>query len=296
MPVDQERTVDPDFEREKWMADIQLREREIKLKENELQFKLREERRSRWANPLVLAVLAAALAAAGNATVAYVNGSEQRALEQTRGDQQLEVERRKASAQEQIEETKAEATRILEAIKTDDRAKAIGNLQFMLDAGLITNDSRRTAMFAYLGNLKPGQGPVLPGSSPSPFIQSEKIMADCSLPAGSADVAKLGAAFGQSLMSNPLNLRVKTSPGKDGMIYLDADDSPQNNLRFDAALRKDRETISIRWAASYQASGDPTKQAVPVGRLSQTLLDLLKKTLETQGAASATCGTDITAR
>jgi hypothetical protein len=299
MPGDQHPTVDPVFERERWAAELKLREREIKLKENEqkrqlleLRFKLREERRSRWANPLVLAVLAAALAAAGNAAVAYLNGSAQRALEQTRGDQQLEIERSKATAQERLEETKAEANRVLEVIKTDDPAKAIVNLRFMLDTGLITNESRRQAMSAYLSNLKPGQGPVLPSPSFSPpLVQSESVQTECTLPAGGTDVAKLSAAFGESLKSNPLNLQVRSASAADGLSML-ADD-PGGHLRLAIGFSKERENITVRWSADYRASAGPTKVVVPVGQLSQTLLDRLKVILETAGAASPSCRVSV---
>jgi hypothetical protein len=82
---------DEAFEREKWESDLRLRERELALKESEhklkaleLRIKRKDERGSRWTNPLVLAVLAATLAAAGNAVVAYINGVEQRSLENSR--------------------------------------------------------------------------------------------------------------------------------------------------------------------------------------------------------------------
>jgi len=41
-----------EFEREKWLAEYELRKREVAVKE-------RDQSRSRWSSPLVLAVLAA---------------------------------------------------------------------------------------------------------------------------------------------------------------------------------------------------------------------------------------------
>ncbi len=75
-----------DFEREKWLGDYELRRREIEIKE-------RYQSRSRWSNPIVLAVLAAALAGVGNATVAWLNGIEQRVLK-PRGSSKLEAWRK----------------------------------------------------------------------------------------------------------------------------------------------------------------------------------------------------------
>src|ERR1700686_3738268 len=109
-----------DFEREKWRADCELRKREIEITE-------REQARSRWSNPIVLAVLAAALAGLGNAAATWLNGIEQRKLETERAEQA-----------KIMEETKAEAARILEVIKTGDADKAATNLKFLADMGLIS--------------------------------------------------------------------------------------------------------------------------------------------------------------
>jgi hypothetical protein len=147
---------DPDLEREKWRAELRLRERELSLREEELCFKNREVQRSRWANPLVLAVLAAALAAAGNAAVAYINGAAQR---------ELEVARTKT--QETIEETKAEAARILEVIKTEPKV-ALQNLAFLCDVGLIKNPERVAAITEYIKKTPPGKGPSLAAVDYSP--------------------------------------------------------------------------------------------------------------------------------
>ena len=96
-------------ERELWREELRLKERELALKESEHQ-------RSRWTNPLVLAVVAAALAALGNAVVALINGSQQRALEAS----QRALEETRANNEQVIEETKEEAVRILEVIKAHD--------------------------------------------------------------------------------------------------------------------------------------------------------------------------------
>jgi hypothetical protein len=70
--------VDVAFEGEKWEAEKAFRDREFQLKEKEqktrdreVDAKLIEVNRSRWNNPIALAILAAAVAAAGNIYVAY---------------------------------------------------------------------------------------------------------------------------------------------------------------------------------------------------------------------------------
>ena len=133
------------------LRDYRLRERETTLKEKiaahemalkarELEAKLSDQKWSRWMNPLVLAIFAAALAASGNALLAYINGS----------------------AQKTLEETKAEASRILEVIKTADQDQAVTNLKFLLEAGLITDEARRRSLETFLANRKPGEGPSIP--------------------------------------------------------------------------------------------------------------------------------------
>lgn len=171
---------DLSFEREKWEADVRLRERELEIKAQEqtsqaieVQSRITEQQRSRWSSPLVLAVLAAASAAAGNAFVAWINGSAQRGLESTRSDAQLSLERYKADAQNTLEQTKTsgeqnideakgESARILEMIKTNDPDKAAINLRFLLQAGLIANTQRREDLAKFLSDRQPGQGPALP--------------------------------------------------------------------------------------------------------------------------------------
>jgi hypothetical protein len=172
MPKTDSTTIDEAFEREKWQSDLRLRERELALKEKEqglkyleLRLKRKDERRSQWTHPLVLAVLAATLAATGNAVVAYINGVEQRELEKTRAEAQLSLEQHRDQSSQAIEETKAEAMRILEVIKTNGVDSARKNLEFLIEAGLITNVKRRADLQIYLGKLTPGEGPTLPSST-----------------------------------------------------------------------------------------------------------------------------------
>jgi hypothetical protein len=123
---------DLEFEREKWIADLELRKRELALKE-------RDSARARWSNPLALAIFAAAIAALGNAAATLINGHMKRTLEGIR----------------------AEETRILEVVKTDDPDKASINLKFLVDTGLISDPSRLSVIQNYLKNRKPGEGPKL---------------------------------------------------------------------------------------------------------------------------------------
>jgi GH24 family phage-related lysozyme (muramidase) len=132
---------------EKWEAEkamraqeMALKERDQALREADVSLKRAEHESSRWRNPLVVAILAATVAAVGNAVVAYTN----------------------ASAQRRLEADKAEQARILEVIKTGNADKAAEHLRFLLDAGLITDADIRSALVHYLSNRTPGSGPALP--------------------------------------------------------------------------------------------------------------------------------------
>jgi hypothetical protein len=145
-----------EFEREKWRDELNLRTRELALKEAELQAKRAAPPASPWyTNPLVLAILAATVAAIGNAVVATVNGRMQRRLENTKRDAELT-----------LEATKAESTRILEMIKTGDTEAAAKNLQFLVDTGLVASPERAEKLRNYLADRAPGSGPALPATSP----------------------------------------------------------------------------------------------------------------------------------
>ena len=91
------------LEQEKWRAEFALKKRGIELQEldsrskaRELAVKEREEARSRWSHPLVVAVLAAAVAGMANAIITTMNGSLQR-----------DLEREKASASQRLEEVQS---------------------------------------------------------------------------------------------------------------------------------------------------------------------------------------------
>ena len=94
----------------------------------------------RWVSPIIVAILAAAVAGLGNAGVALLN----------------------ANSQADLEKQRAEQERILEVIKTGNTESAAANLRFLLDAGLIDDNVTRMKLTAYLHARKPGSGPALP--------------------------------------------------------------------------------------------------------------------------------------
>jgi hypothetical protein len=130
--MDDAPTSPADFEREKWLADLEIRRQELDLKR-------KEQSRTRLTSPLFLAVVGAAIAAAGNAYVSWLNGN----------------------VNQQTEAFRAESARILKAIEANEPEKAKTNLRFLIAAGLIT-DPTASRVAAFIDALPSGKGPVLP--------------------------------------------------------------------------------------------------------------------------------------
>ena len=153
-------SLSPPSEREKWAAEQRFRERELvvaerraQLEKEELELKAREHAAAGWKSPVVVAILAATVAGAGNAIVAYTNGRLQRDLEVT----------------------KAEHARMLEMIKTGDADKAAENLRFLVDTGLISDPVVLTKLEDFLETRKEGSGPALPAPARSDGDDVKKI-------------------------------------------------------------------------------------------------------------------------
>lgn len=158
------------FERERWerWSDLERRksdlaEREQANRDLELELRRQEQLRTRWSSPLVVAILAAAVAGMSNAAVTMVNGLVQD-----------KIEREKAEKTRNLEEAKAEATRILEMIKTGNPELAAKNLEFLVQTGLIIDDRRVSQLKTYLASRTPGSGPSLP--APSGATTDRKIV------------------------------------------------------------------------------------------------------------------------
>jgi hypothetical protein len=128
----------------------------------------------------MFALLAATIAALGNAGVTWLNGELQRQLE-----------RERAADNRNLEENKSEAARVLEMIKTNDPDKAAINLNFLVEAHLIS-DPKRAELQKYLQERKPGQGPALPAAQGGALS---------STPSLDTDLSKLHPVFRNALVA-----------------------------------------------------------------------------------------------
>lgn len=122
-------------DRERFDAECTFREREIKAQELAQKLKQEEfdnsQKNSRWSNPLVIAILAAAVAGASNAIVAYM------------GD----------GAQREAIKAKAEADRLLEAIKPEDEKTRAAKLEFLRKMGLVSDKELANRIDDYIVNV-----------------------------------------------------------------------------------------------------------------------------------------------
>lgn len=133
-----------DLELRRLELDEKKAEQEYQVRLKEIGLKEAEAKRSRWSSPLVLSIIAATIAAAGNAYISWLNGSNQLAVEST-----------KNAALRAIEQEKAEAARILEATKLSNPKDAAAKIKFLIDVGLISNPNRQAALEVYLKSEEP---------------------------------------------------------------------------------------------------------------------------------------------
>lgn len=126
-------------ERERWDADQQYKRDELAVKNRELDIREQESKRARWSNPLVLAILGAALAAFGNAVATYLSGTQQRGLESLKGQSQL----------------------IIEMVKARSREDAVANLDFLVQTKLLTDPVISEAVAMYIKPLAKTKGGAL---------------------------------------------------------------------------------------------------------------------------------------
>jgi hypothetical protein len=248
---------DSDFEQEKWRADLALREREMALKEREqsnrdaeIDIKRAEQASSKWRSPLIVAILAAAAAATGNALVALVNGDQQRKLEGTRHEAEHALAEKKHLAESKLaqvkhdaeiklENSKAESTRIFEMIKTGDPDKAAGNLEFLLKSGLIVEPERLKKMVEYLASRQTGTGASLP--SPAPRFGFEPTSAltaplQASLQKLLEDYIVHLKRIGLATAEKTVSVRVEDLPPG----YQSSYDPSQHRMIIDAKVANDR--------------------------------------------------------
>jgi hypothetical protein len=124
------------FEEKKLQQEGELRREELALKEREVAAKERELERSRWLNPTVIGLFAAALGLAGNLVVALLNN---------RGTVM-------------IQHATTQSNLIVQAVSTGDYDKACRNIRSLINLGILDDPSGKLGRC----NSVPSSIPVLP--------------------------------------------------------------------------------------------------------------------------------------
>jgi hypothetical protein len=145
------------IEREKFEFEKKIRLREIELKEaeatrlaEELKIKQRESERSRWTNPILVAVIGAIIVGIGNGVVSVMNARSQRRVTELNAQSQrdlLELTNQHSDSQENI---RAENTNVLEVIKLGDPDKIRNGLCMLLSLNSIKSPITNAAIQSYL--------------------------------------------------------------------------------------------------------------------------------------------------
>jgi hypothetical protein len=118
---------------------VEIREEEVSLRERLADLREKDSQRSRWRDPLFLAIVAAVVGLVGNLTVTFIQGRENIAAEKLKGQSDL----------------------ILQAIKTNESDSA-RNLAFFVKLGLLDDPNHNIEKF-----IAAQGAPSLPGGGPS---------------------------------------------------------------------------------------------------------------------------------
>ena len=127
---------------------LEILDREVRVKERELDHTITSTERNAWKSPLVVAIFAAALGAFGNAVTVYYNSYLDRQAAATEHDRSIA-----------LSEAGAENDRILEMIKIGDPEQVQRNLEFLIETELVKDPHKVESIVGYYKNRVPGTDP-----------------------------------------------------------------------------------------------------------------------------------------
>ncbi len=202
----------PTFEERKWADELALRRAELDLRHQEMA-------RSNWRSPLFVAVAAAALAAMGNGIITWIDGVQQRELEASRASLQLALEARRS-----------DSARILQVMESGDPTAVRNNLKFLSEAGLISDETLRQQLMAYLDATPDAEIPLLRQlgdivAAPTRRLQVLSIgissydnVADLENPVRDALAVAAATETQRGTIYNDVEVTIATDIDKDGLI------------------------------------------------------------------------------
>ena len=207
----------PPSEREKFTREQEFKERDTRIKEEqvllqreELAAKREENQRTLFNNPLALAIIGATIAAIANVWVAFHNGNEQRAVEETKADNDRTLERQKA-----------EDARIVSAI-TGETVQARERLRFLLDTHLITDPQTREYIEAYINTPQIINPPAITAPTTPPPSTTRQV---------TVETGRLGGGHNQRDECTRLQAQVENqNPGQRVNLVGTSEDSDKDFL------------------------------------------------------------------
>ena len=152
----------------------------------------------------------ATIAAVANVWVAFHNGTEQRAVEETKANNDVKLERQKA-----------EDSRIVSAM-TSETAEATARLRFLLDTHLVTDPETRNHIAAYINTPQIINPPVIAAPTTPPPSTTRRI---------TMDTGRLGGGHNQRDECAQLQAQVETqNPGQMVNLVGTSEDSNKDFL------------------------------------------------------------------
>jgi hypothetical protein len=182
------------FERQKWADEIELRNREIALKEN-------ESKPSPFKNPLFLTAMSAIVAGSIGVITNFV-------------DSRNKIE---------LEERKSDLTLLTSLIQSKDQSIIRRNLSFLVEAKIIRNKELRSDLSSYLENVKTEDLPAITNLLVTPQNVSEfDICSQLSgkrtsikyIPMVTSDLEKIGKEFDVEIPALQAFMEVETKPDR----------------------------------------------------------------------------------
>jgi hypothetical protein len=168
-------------DREKFEFDKKVRLEELDLKKaenlrlgDELKLKQQELQRSRWANPLIVAIIGAIAIGFGNLAVSRFNAKAARDLSDSTN-----------ANQGYLESVRSENTSVLEVVKLADAEKVRNGLCLLLKLNSVKSDTTHAAIQSYLVAHKgcdPAPGTVSTDPTANPPNRSDWINAQLVVP------------------------------------------------------------------------------------------------------------------
>jgi hypothetical protein len=145
------KAVDPDTVLDFREQKVEIREEGVAIRERLVELREKSAQRSKWRDPLFLAIVAAFVGLLGNVAVTLVQGS-----------QNLIAQKKKSDLDRGADQDKARSDLILRAIKTDDTETSKKNLDFLIQTGILSDAEGKIEKY-----IQEKGAPFLPSEAPS---------------------------------------------------------------------------------------------------------------------------------